>query len=273
MASLLNNIAPAYNPTESYSFGAKTLNNDHLYQCIKSTTGPFDPDAWTEIYLSDLIQGGMSMDGLEPVLLWTNTSPSSIFAAQTISLDLSNYAGVLVESNSNISSADYGTRIYCKIGETKMLGRGTNATASLYKGGSSRAVTVSANGVTFADCWMASTLGNDDNIPVKIYGVKKVVVEPVSPAQPLSDYHIISGTSEVQAIATADGSIIPIGMINGGFRNDFSIRVYINNELISTLPITEDNMFFTRFDVKRGDNIKINWVSGYSTNKIKLLYP
>ena len=41
---------------------------------------------------------------LSPVLLWTNPSPTSEFAAQTVSLDLTEYNGVIVEFNKSTNN-------------------------------------------------------------------------------------------------------------------------------------------------------------------------
>ena len=50
---------------------------------------------------------------LSPVLLWTNPSPSTEFAAQTVSLDLTEYAGVIIEFHQN-NTQSYGTRTHIK---------------------------------------------------------------------------------------------------------------------------------------------------------------
>ena len=44
--------------------------------------------------------GTTPTEDLEPVLVWENSNPEAEFAAQTVSLDLTDHAGVLVEFNS-----------------------------------------------------------------------------------------------------------------------------------------------------------------------------
>ena len=56
--------------------------------------------------------GTTPTENLEPVLLWENSNPTAEFAPQTISLDLTDYAGVLVEFNSANDQSILATRSY-----------------------------------------------------------------------------------------------------------------------------------------------------------------
>lgn len=109
-----------------------------------------------------------------PELLWTNSAPTSAFATQTVSIDLSEYEGVLVEFRGAFNVEKYGTA-YAKKGTTGFSG-------GAYPGGSAdsfgRDFTVSASGVTFTDGYNGTTKSNTNAIPYKIYGVKGAVVEP-----------------------------------------------------------------------------------------------
>lgn len=118
---------------------------------------------------------GPQPEPMAPVLLWTNPNPTSAFAAQTIELDLSEYAGVIIEGNSYINNIDYGFREFIKIGESKSGGR-MNPTKDA---GASRLFTINNNGIDIGNCFEYQTAKNEAAIPTKIYGVKEYVVEPV----------------------------------------------------------------------------------------------
>ena len=101
-------------------------------------------------------------------LLWTNSSPTSTFAAQTISLDLTNYDAILVKCRATTSAGQYFSQ-FCFKGET------VNASVSSksYSGTNvySRGVQCTNSGVTFTNGYSGSTSGTGNAIPVQIYGL------------------------------------------------------------------------------------------------------
>ena len=111
-------------------------------------------------------------------LLWTNPSPLSNFAAQTLALDLSNYEGVLIESLINTASTLDGFRMpvfvpkdgneyYVEAGQLKVVPPASNLGATIY----ARFVTVTDSGVTFSTGYAGpSTTGASLCIPYRIYG-------------------------------------------------------------------------------------------------------
>lgn len=127
---------------------------------------------------------------LSPVLLWTNPNPTSAFDGQTVSLDLTEYAGVLVEFNWSESNSVLSSREYIKKGETLNGIGAVGATSSSDR--YARATTVNSNGVTFLNASNGSEVGNNQPIPYKIYGVKEYVVEPVAAG---NVYYLGTGTS------------------------------------------------------------------------------
>lgn len=114
---------------------------------------------------------------LSPVLLWTNPSPGTEFAAQTVSLDLSEYAGVIVEFNANTNTSNYQTctRVFCKKSDPEYFGGG----AVPASGALGRTLRITNEGVFFGNGFSAASTTNGTAIPTKIYGVKEYVVEPV----------------------------------------------------------------------------------------------
>ena len=109
-------------------------------------------------------------------LLWTNASPSSAFAAQTISLDLSGYDAVLIEFYA------VRTRQYLR---TAVGLKGVQSYLESSLGGyvGLRGFTPSDSGVAFAAGEYVAYFGQSGNFidawadactPVRIYGIKGV---------------------------------------------------------------------------------------------------
>ena len=105
-------------------------------------------------------------------LLWTNASPTSEFAAQTISLNLSGYDAVEIQFT--------GVLTKCLVGrDAQAIYLGATETTS-YSILRSRIYAVTANGITFNNAVYKASNANTSNIannmliPIKIYGVKGV---------------------------------------------------------------------------------------------------
>lgn len=106
-------------------------------------------------------------------LLWTNPSPTSSFAAQTISLDLSDYDEVEIEAK---QLANGSIIQLCRVGigkQTKCLFRDGNAN-NFY----TRTFITSTSSVQFGDAYYNATLTNTDCVPTAIYGIKYERVAP-----------------------------------------------------------------------------------------------
>lgn len=113
------------------------------------------------------------IENLEPVLLWTNSNPTAEFAAQTVSLDLSNYIGVIIECLYSTNNQNLTSRVYIKKGETLIGGCNTESYPNV------RLITaINDEGVSFGVARDSNT-HNDNVIPYKIYGVKEYIVGPV----------------------------------------------------------------------------------------------
>lgn len=121
--------------------------------------------------------GGIGVD-----LLWTNSSPTSSFAAQTLSLDLSGYQAIIVESVVDTTYlADAIVSLFCKIGTSGYMNSIYDVDGSGYTSAYLRKFTVSATGVTFkagvykySNSSTTGTTYNPANVPVRIYGIKGV---------------------------------------------------------------------------------------------------
>ena len=118
---------------------------------------------------SGIIPGIIPSDGMK--LLWTNPSPTASFAAQTVSLDLSQYRFVLIffqnQAGSNPINLDSTIGM---VGQHLMLAQG-----ALYI--RTRTCNITATGIVFEGGVYYSSYGAakyDDgmNIPQYIYGIK-----------------------------------------------------------------------------------------------------
>lgn len=125
--------------------------------------------------------GGLSMD-----LLWENASPNSTFAGQTISLDLTPYDYIEIETQ-NYASKNLNNATYkAKVGEYIQFvgmggGNGFNSSTLFLEGASEvlvRHAKVDSNGIQFADGQSATSGGNWSSgvkgacLPIRIWGVK-----------------------------------------------------------------------------------------------------
>ena len=123
------------------------------------------------IYPIGYAQGGMKMD-----LLWTNPSPTSDFASQTVSLDLTDYSYLfIVQRQYKDSSGNSSTALLPIDGVTYVV-------VVISDGGETRTRTysASASSVTVGVGKSGSTINNAYAIPYQIYGIKMSYIVPTS---------------------------------------------------------------------------------------------
>lgn len=104
-------------------------------------------------------------------LLWTNPSPTSAFAAQTVSLDLSDYDAVEIETL--LSVGGMTTTRTTDVGQMGEVG-GLGSAGATY----CRMATVATSGITFTEGKTNGTTNNANAIPLRIYGIKYERVNP-----------------------------------------------------------------------------------------------
>lgn len=108
--------------------------------------------------------------------LWSNASPGSAFAAQTIRLDLSKYSAVAVFIAEETGNNTSGALFFCRIGD------GTTSRALLaYNARQYRSFYAYSNGVTFNGGYNSGSVtgslsaNNSYAIPRYIFGIKGVL--------------------------------------------------------------------------------------------------
>lgn len=119
--------------------------------------------------------GAISME-----LLWENASPTSAFAAQTVSIDLADFGAVDIEyRTTNQSGSRVVKRVY--MDRQGILGEVINVTGGgVYASAVMRTAKVSETGVQFAagfEKLVSNTDTREDNarvVPTRIFGVKGV---------------------------------------------------------------------------------------------------
>lgn len=114
----------------------------------------------------------------EEILLWTNSSPNTNFDAQTISLSLSKYSKVKIVYG-RPSSSDYYRETVVKVGyKTQLANQWCNNAGC---GVNTRNAQVTTTSIIFNDNYnvsidntprVTSTLTNNMNVPIEIYGIK-----------------------------------------------------------------------------------------------------
>ena len=126
-------------------------------------------------------------------LLWTNPSPSSSFAAQTVSLDLSDYDEIEVICRPYATEASYFTS-RVKVGNNGMIYSQTGYGNPVRIYGTQRNFTPTSTGVAFGDGLdFSASVSNVYCVPYQIYGIKYERVNPIQTE--VSDYIVAQGKS------------------------------------------------------------------------------
>lgn len=110
---------------------------------------------------------------VEPVLLWTNASPTSAFAAQTVNV-ASGYDAYLVELVPYGSEQNVKAITYAKNGDSTTLSVPAKATTTYAMAGYFRGATCNNGKITFTTGYYYG-YENSNNvwaIPVRVWGVK-----------------------------------------------------------------------------------------------------
>ena len=170
----------------------------NIYTDANKTNGIYPNTVFSAVYTDDmsatlgdvasysattLVSGVNPIEiGIDMDLLWENASPTSSFAAQTISLDLSNYRGIYVIALAvKADSNSYLNDIFLKKGIKISFARNTSGQANFPTVGTAvfaaRPYTFQDSGIDIGDCYFAYdswmyALDNGYLVPYKIYGIR-----------------------------------------------------------------------------------------------------
>lgn len=109
-------------------------------------------------------------------LLWTNSNTSTAFSAQKVTIDLSNYDGVIIEFKT-ISGELISTVKLSKTESINNFGAGNTSSANSE---SRNIASIDNTGVTFSVGYLNNSADATRVIPNKIYGYKKYESENIS---------------------------------------------------------------------------------------------
>ena len=157
-----------------------STDGDASWQTIQSGGGTviYDDDgitspiiAYDELTFLDVASGVDTVKlGIEMELLWTNSSPTASFSAQTITLDLSEYQAVIIIFRWDNATSEYLERFYAKgnsVVITESFARGTYGVTGRYINN------ITNSGVEFGNGIQNSWASNNNNmIPYQIYGIR-----------------------------------------------------------------------------------------------------
>lgn len=163
-------------------------------------------------------------------LLWTNPSPTSSFAAQTISLDLSDYDAIEIIIRSDTANTYTLAPIVTEVGKG---GIAFNSTA--YNSG--RQFTTTTSGITFTAATYYSSYGNWSTtstnalIPVYIYGIKYDRVLP--PAMDALEWKL-KGTATGNNTVAMPTDYNEIMLVATGYSTYFFTAIVPKSEISSS---------------------------------------
>ena len=143
-------------------------------------------------------------------LLWINSNQKENFAAKKISLNLSEYDGVIIEYAFSIANSDISSRI--KVEKNISYAHGGGYLSSTNTANARNVTAIDDTGVTFTDNKDTAT-ANNVNIPLKIYGYKQYTV----PVSPITGYTISEGYSSINGNSIKN--ILTDDTINGNLNS------------------------------------------------------
>lgn len=109
-----------------------------------------------------------ALKGVSITQIWENASPTSSFAAQTISIDLDDYDFVFITSASSSGATKYS--IYWGAVGGAILMNYVYYTSQLIS--QNRALTVNPDSIDVANCTSNAAINNSVLVPIEIYGAK-----------------------------------------------------------------------------------------------------
>ena len=123
---------------------------------------------------------GYSVGGVKMDLLWTNASPDSDFAAQSLSIDFSSYQLVLIYWHTFMGKDSYATTpLIIKNKTTRAMSHRPSASDDMQYG-VRRTVLFDDSTITFSTGWDNNGSTAAALIPYQIYGIKAAWIVPTS---------------------------------------------------------------------------------------------
>lgn len=193
-------IGNAYSATKSYKSGEYCIDNGIMWRSrIDNNIGntPAENSYWTRASIANDVstlnqnlssfhyrvsegKRQISDDGVNwenfnsgAELLWTNPAPTTTFNGQKVSIDLTDYEAVLIETKTNTGSDSTPRAIsYIKKQELTCDVCITRAVTTDGQGASRSVKVINNTGITFGNNKLGTTNDNNGCIPTRIFGLK-----------------------------------------------------------------------------------------------------
>ena len=157
--------APIYHASENNTYGV----GDYLhYGHVKLADTPNASMQAGDGYAATPAAVQAAIDQGKWTLLWTNASPGSAFAAQTIALNLSSYTLILILAR-RTTDAEYISAVG-NIGAKAYMNYTATSGSTIYS--RTRKFGISASGIAVEAGYTGTGVNNGYCIPVWIYGIK-----------------------------------------------------------------------------------------------------
>lgn len=114
---------------------------------------------------------GITRTGTKLVELWTNSAPTSSFAAQSVSVDLSPYEWFAIEYRYSATSLSFMPLAIFEVDENAHLLSVANDTSNR-TGGRGFTYSIANQAITFGGASYNGSSTNNSTIPIAIYGIK-----------------------------------------------------------------------------------------------------
>lgn len=243
--------------------------------CTTATTANVTMAYKTENSISDRLM----------TLLWENPNPTSNFANQTISLDLSQYEVILFivkqDTNNNYGNERAIDQNLGFVGETITLHVINhivpNGATSQNSWISTRNADIITTGITFGTGYgkrmSDSTIGTANNqycIPLKIYGISKnITIKTLSEVEDIASQAVIASSSN---ISNTNCKLLKSGnVINLNFTCSISNVSDGTTNLVSNLPKPKYELIFLGL-LQDGSNLTTNSRFRLTTDGILQIY-
>ena len=114
---------------------------------------------------------GIVKTGTKLVPLWTNSSPTSSFAAQSVSVDLSPYDWFAIEYRYSATSLSFMPLAMFEVDENPHLLSVANDTSNR-TGGRGFTYSIANQAIAFGGASYNGSATNNSTVPIAIYGIK-----------------------------------------------------------------------------------------------------
>ena len=190
-------------PITQYNSSVRQMSQSK-FNSMKNSNGGKIPDLANQIVMTN--SEDKNYDYLRMKLLWTNSNPAGIFAAQTISINLSSYDLFIISFNIRPLERNIKYSEIMHKGDTDLYLIGVDLDGNR----KIRSVSINNEGITFG----SSNVYDEEAVPYQIYGILK------TPSMIYTGDELIAGNG----ISIANGVISRIPLYKGSISQAFNTQ-------------------------------------------------